>query len=87
LKEYNTKFLSSVYSEEGRGVFTVRHNVLGHMQVIAIIYLDQGILKGEYPCTVDLLFDWLGLVCFANENRNCQLSYMSNKSNRRSMLQ
>ncbi len=29
----------------------------------------QGILKG------DLLFSWFGLVCFANKNKNCQLSY------------
>jgi len=36
----------------------------------------QGILKGgKYHITVDLLFDWLGLVCFANKNKNCQLSY------------
>ena len=28
--------------------------------------LEQGILKGEYHCTIDLLFDWFGLVCFAN---------------------
>jgi len=26
----------------------------------------QGILKGE--CTIDLLFDWFGLVYFANKN-------------------
>jgi len=24
---------------------------------------------------IDLLFDWLGLVSFANKNKNCQLSY------------
>ncbi len=30
---------------------------------------------GKYHCTVDLLFDWFGLVCFANINKNCQLSY------------
>jgi hypothetical protein len=36
--------------------------------------LLQGILKGKYHCTIDLLFDWFGLVCFANENKNCQLS-------------
>jgi hypothetical protein len=30
---------------------------------------------GKYHCTVDLLFDWSGLVCFANKNKNCQLSY------------
>jgi hypothetical protein len=35
----------------------------------------QGILKGKCHCTVDLLFDWFGLVCFANKNKNCQLSY------------
>jgi hypothetical protein len=30
----------------------------------------QGILKGgKYHCTVDLLFDWFGLVCFANKTK------------------
>jgi hypothetical protein len=38
------------------------------------LVFEQGIL-GKYHCTVDLLFDWLGLVCFANKNKNCQLSY------------
>jgi hypothetical protein len=23
-----------------------------------------------YHCTIDLLFDWFGLVCFANKNKN-----------------
>jgi hypothetical protein len=32
---------------------------------------------GKYHCTIDLLFDWFGLVCFANKNNNCQLSYSS----------
>ncbi len=31
--------------------------------------------RGKYHCTIDLLFDWFGLVCFANKNKNCQLSY------------
>ncbi len=35
----------------------------------------QGIKKGKYHCTIDLLFDWFGLICFANKNINCQLSY------------
>jgi len=35
---------------------------------------SQGILQGEVSRTVDLLFDWFGLVCFANKNKNCQLS-------------
>ncbi len=39
------------------------------------LYVRQGILKGKYHCTVDLLFDWFGLVCFANKNKNCKLSY------------
>jgi hypothetical protein len=30
---------------------------------------------GKYHCTIDLLFDWFALVCFANKNKNCQLSY------------
>jgi len=28
---------------------------------------NQGILKGKYHCTVDLLFDWFGLLCFAKK--------------------
>jgi hypothetical protein len=31
---------------------------------------NHGILKGTYHCTVDL-FDWFGLVCFANKKQNC----------------
>ncbi len=37
----------------------------------------QGILRGKHHCTIDLLFDWFGLVCFANKNKKCQLSYSS----------
>jgi hypothetical protein len=40
-----------------------------------ILFLGQGIIGGKYHCTVDLLFDWFGLVCFANKNKNCDLSY------------
>jgi hypothetical protein len=40
----------------------------------ASLLLHQGILKGNH-CTTDLLFDWFGLVCFANKNKKCQLSY------------
>jgi hypothetical protein len=35
---------------------------------------------GKYHCTIDLLFDWFGLACFANKNKNCQLSYSSNQT-------
>jgi hypothetical protein len=27
--------------------------------------------RGKYHCTVDLLFDWFGLVCFANKIVSC----------------
>jgi hypothetical protein len=41
-------------------------------------WLFQWILNGgEYHSTIDLLFDWFGLACFANKNKNCQLSYSS----------
>ena len=30
--EYTTNFIYSVFAEEGRDFFTVRKNVLGHMQ-------------------------------------------------------
>ncbi len=41
----------------------------------AVHNVAAGILKGEYHCIVDLLFNWFGLVCFAIKNKNCQLSY------------
>ncbi len=28
----------------------------------------------KYHCTIDLLFDWFELVCFANKNKYCQLA-------------
>jgi hypothetical protein len=34
--------------------------------------IEQGILN---YCTVDLLYDWFGLVYFSNKNKNCHLSY------------
>jgi hypothetical protein len=35
--------------------------------MIASDACTQGILKGKFHCTVDLLFDWFGLVCFAKK--------------------
>jgi len=35
-----------------------------------LFILLQGILKGEH-CTANLLFDWFGVVCFANKNKIC----------------
>jgi len=28
----------------------------------------QGILKGEYHCTIDLPFDWFGISCMTTDN-------------------
>jgi hypothetical protein len=28
----------------------------------------QGILKGKYHCTIDLLFDWFGISCITTDN-------------------
>ncbi len=44
----------------------------GHGSIRSWYAFNQGILKGEV--SFYLLFDWFGLVCFANKNKNCQLS-------------
>jgi len=31
--------------------------------------------RGKYHCSVDLLFDFIGLAFLANKNQNYQLSY------------
>jgi hypothetical protein len=41
----------------------------------ALLHLTGNTKGGSNHCTFDLLFDWFGLVCFANKNKNCQLSY------------
>jgi hypothetical protein len=42
------------------------HGFLGRRDTIGLFY--QGILKGKYHCTVDLLFDWFGISCMTTEN-------------------
>jgi hypothetical protein len=56
---------------------------------IRFSYSNQGILKGKYHCTVDLLFDWFRLVCFANKKQKLSvvIQLIPNQSNRRSMVQ
>ncbi len=41
----------------------------------SFLYASAGNTKGGSITTVDLLFDLFGLVCFANKNKNCELSY------------
>jgi hypothetical protein len=53
---------------------------LGYARRVKIGPMDSSVAPGntkggKYYCTIDLLFDWFGLVCFANKNKNCQLSY------------
>ncbi len=31
--------------------------------------------RGKFHCTIDLLFDWFGLVYFATKNKICQFLY------------
>jgi hypothetical protein len=41
--------------------------------------------RGKYHCTIDLLFDGFGLVCFANKNKKLLvvIQLIPNWSNRR----
>jgi len=32
------------------------------------VKLEQGILRGKYHCTIDLLFDWFGIGCTTTDN-------------------
>ncbi len=40
-----------------------------------VVFTTREYKRGKYHCTIDLLFDWFRLVCFANKNKNCQSSY------------
>jgi hypothetical protein len=40
---------------------------------------DQGILKGEVSLSIDLLFDWFGLVCFAKKTKNVSCHIANSK--------
>jgi hypothetical protein len=45
--------------------------------------------RGKYHCTIEPLFDWFGLVCFANKNKKLSvvIQLIPNQSNRRSTVQ
>ncbi len=48
-------------------------NILYSLQikVLTLLFIRlpvHGILKGKYHCTVDLLFDWLGISCMTTDN-------------------
>jgi hypothetical protein len=54
--------------------------------LVYIYNKNQGILKGKYHCTVDLLFDWLGISCMTTDNFFAKQT-SPNQSNRRSTIQ
>jgi len=49
------------------------------IELIAITFIEMDhtreYLRGKNHCTVDLLFDWFGLACLANKNKNYNLAY------------
>jgi hypothetical protein len=52
--------------------------------------VESGNTKGgKYHCTIDLLFDWFGLGCFANKNKKLSVVILliPNQSIRRSTVQ
>jgi hypothetical protein len=50
--------------------------------------LSREYQRGKYHCTIDLLFDWFGLVCFANKKTKIVSSHIADsKPNRRSTVQ
>jgi hypothetical protein len=53
------------------------------------VEVSQGILRGEYHCTVDLLFDWFGISCMTTDNFCFLFAKQTNpnQSNRMSMVQ
>ncbi len=52
------------------------------------ILSEQGILKGKYKCTIDLMFDWFGISCMSTDNFFLFAKQTNpNQSNRKSMVQ
>jgi hypothetical protein len=41
--------------------------------------MDKEYERWKYHCTVDVLFDWFGLVCFANKNKNVSFHRANSK--------
>lgn len=47
-ENYTTDFIYQLYSEEGKGVFDSRKNVLGHMQQVGTATYHFILIKWEY---------------------------------------
>jgi hypothetical protein len=66
---------SSVESPASLQVSIFFEKLFSSSPMAVLISLNREYLRGKYHCTIDLLFDWFGLVCFGNKNKNCQLLY------------
>lgn len=65
---YTTDFIFNLYSEEGKGVFDCRKNVLGHMQQVCVYNIDS--ILGFWPVFLDTIAElpchhlWAQLLTF-----------------------
>jgi hypothetical protein len=52
-------------------------------------YVTREYQRGKYHCTIDLLFDWFGLICFVNKKQKLLvvIQLIPNQSDRRSIVQ
>ncbi len=74
-RRWRVAALSSSISGSPPVLTSIRFNLFSWPLTVGQGKLGQGILKGKYHCTTDLLFDLFGLVCFASKNNNCQLTH------------
>jgi hypothetical protein len=62
---------TTYFSRYLRFFFTEKKNdanyAYTHIEGISFLGSSQGILMGQYHCTVDLLFDWFGISCMTTE--------------------
>lgn len=66
-ENYTTDFIYQLYSEEGKGVFDCRKNVLGHMQQVGGSAQPSGRTQARKLCFTWLLHRWM----------SCLMSYVS----------
>ncbi len=64
-----TDFYSHKFLKQKNNLLTfVTLEIQHYRDWLTLPYLNQGIQKGKYHCTVDLLFDWFG-ICSMYDNR------------------
>jgi hypothetical protein len=60
---------------EGKLYFQYKKHLIRASKYKKVKGREREYYRGKYHCTIDLLFDLLGLACFANKNKTCELSY------------